>query len=176
MKEKNKEIVQELEKKLQESKSVVFTDYRGLTVNDMNSLRRELNKNGVQYKVVKNTFSMIAAKKIGMENLAQYLEGPTAIAFCAKDEIIPFKILEKFAKTNEALKIKSGLIEGRLIDENQIKAIVSIPSREVLLSKLATLLQSGILGLLFVLQASMRNLLGVLDAKVKSDTNNQAKQ
>ena len=110
-KEKEK-MVEALREDLSKAKVVVLTDYRGLTVAQINSLRRILKEEGAQYKVVKNTLMRLAVKETGLEKLEPYLEGPTAIAYGYDEPVVPVKLLVKFAKENDHLSIKAGALEG----------------------------------------------------------------
>ena len=111
--EKKKQMVAEIAEKLKNSKSTILTDYRGLTVAEMNELRKQLREAGVEYKVLKNTLTRRATAETGLSELDQHLTGPTAIAFSAEDVVAPAKILYKFSKDHEALEIKGGVVEGR---------------------------------------------------------------
>ena len=157
-------VVLEIKEKLQASKGVVLTDYRGLNVSAITELRRKLRAAGVEYKVVKNTLTSIAAKELGIENIDAYLSGPTAIAYGLEDAVAPAKVIAEFAKEHKELEIKAGLLEGKLIGVDQIKALANLPSREVLLAKLLGSMQSPLYGMANVLQGNIRNLVYVLDA------------
>lgn len=137
-------IVEEISNYIKDAQSVVLVDYRGLTVEQDTQLRKELREAGVTYKVYKNTMLNFAFKGTDFEALAPYLEGPTAAAICSTDATAPARVLGKFAKTAEALEIKGGVVEGVAYDAKGIASIASIPSREVLLSKLLGSMQSPI--------------------------------
>lgn len=157
-------VVQEIKGKLEASKGAVLADYRGLNVAQVTELRRRLREAGVEYKVVKNTLTKLAAAELGLEGLNPYLEGPTAIAFGIEDPVAPAKILSEFAKTNKALEIKAGVLEGKVIDFNGVKALADLPSREVLLAKVLGGMQAPLYGFANVLQGNLRNLVYVLEA------------
>lgn len=159
----NEKIVAEIKQKLEESTAVILTNYRGLNVAQMTQLRAKLREAGVEYKVLKNTLTRLAAHQVGLEGLDDYLTGPTAIAF-SKDPVAPAKILSNFAKENKALEIKAGVLEGKIIDLEGVKALASLPSREELLAKVVGGMQAPIYGLAFVLSGCLRNLVYVLDA------------
>jgi large subunit ribosomal protein L10 len=142
--EKKKQVVAEIAEKLRNSKSTVLTDYRGLSVAEMNELRKQLREAGVEYKVLKNTLTRRATAETGLNELDQHLTGPTAIAFSAEDVIAPAKILYKFAKDHDALEIKGGVVEGRVVGIDEIKELADLPSREGLLSMLLSVLQAPI--------------------------------
>jgi large subunit ribosomal protein L10 len=136
--------INEIADKLRESQTTVIADYRGLTVAEVTELRKQLREAGVEFKVYKNTLTRLAVQKEGFTELDQYLTGPNAIAFSNNDVVAPAKILVDFAKKNENLEIKGGIIEGKVVDANAIKALASLPNREGLLSMLLSVLQAPI--------------------------------
>lgn len=143
----NKQVqVQEITEKFQGAASVVVVDYRGLNVAQVTELRKQLREAGVEFKVYKNTLTRRAAEAAGLEGINDVLVGPNAIAFSNEDVVAPAKIINEFAKKNEALEIKAGIIEGTISSVEDVKALAELPSREGLLSML-----------LSVLQAPMRN-------------------
>ncbi|MGN0168447.1 MAG: 50S ribosomal protein L10 [Acetatifactor sp.] len=137
-------IVEEISANIKDAQSVVLVDYRGLTVEQDTQLRKKLREAGVTYKVYKNTFMTRAFKDTEFEGLTQYLEGPSAVAISAEDATAPARVLSEFAKTADKLEIKAGVVEGTVYDAKGIASIASIPSREVLISKLLGSLQSPI--------------------------------
>ena len=118
------------------SNAAVLTEYRGLSVAQMKELRRSLGT-GVTYAVVKNTLTKIAARDAGVEGLDSLLEGPSAIAFVSGDAVDAAKGIRDFAKSNPALVIKGGIMDGAVLTAAEITKIANLESREVLLSKLA---------------------------------------
>lgn len=137
-------IVEEISASIKDAQSVVLVDYRGLTVEQDTQLRKNLREAGVTYKVYKNTFMTRAFKDTAFEGLTQYLEGPSAVAISSEDATAPARVLSEFAKTANQLEIKAGVVEGVVYDAKGIASIASIPSREVLISKLLGSLQSPI--------------------------------
>lgn len=137
-------IVQEISEQIKDAQSVVLVDYRGLTVEEVTALRKELREAGVTYKVYKNTLMNFAFKGTDFESMSSLLEGPNAIAISKTDATAPARILAKFAKTATALELKAGVVEGTFYDAEGIKAIASVPSREELLSKFLGSIQSPI--------------------------------
>ena len=133
--EQKASVVSEIKEKFGNAKSVVLFDYRGLTVSEVTELRRALRESDSDYKVYKNTLAKRAANENGLE-LDSYLEGPTAISF-SNDELAPVKILSEFAKSHEALQLKAGIVEGKVVDSNELGKYAAIPSREGLLTMLA---------------------------------------
>lgn len=149
--ELKKPIVEEISANIKDAQSVVLVDPRGLTVAQDTELRRMLRKEGVTYKVYKNTMMNFAFKGTDCEGLSQYLEGPSAIAISKDDATAPARILCKFAKTANKLEIKGGVVEGTVYDSKGIEAISNVPSREELLGKLLGSIQSPISNLARVL-------------------------
>ena len=141
--ELKKPVVEEISELLNGAATAVVVDYRGLTVAEDTELRKQLREAGVVYKVYKNTMINFAIKDTEFADLAQHLEGPTAIAVC-KDDATASAVLANFAKTAEALEIKGGVVDGVYYDAAGIGQIASIPSREVLLSKLLGSMQSPV--------------------------------
>ncbi|MDQ0255994.1 large subunit ribosomal protein L10 [Evansella vedderi] len=142
--EKKIQIVDEITTKFQESQSTIVVDYRGLDVAEVTELRKQLREAGVDFKVYKNTMARRATEKAGLQELDASLVGPTAIAFSNDDVIAPAKVLAGFAKKHEALEIKAGIIEGKVVSVDEVKAIADLPSREGLLSMLLSVLQAPI--------------------------------
>ena len=144
-------IVDEISETIKGAQSLVVVDYRGLTVAEDTQLRKKLREAGVSYKVYKNTLVNRAIAGTEFESLKDVLEGPNAFAVSADDATAPARVLAEFAKTAPNLEIKAGVVEGTFYDADGMKAISSIPSREVLLSKLLGSLQSPIANLARVL-------------------------
>lgn len=156
--ETKKQVVELMTEKFNGSKSVIITDYRGLTVAEVTELRSKLREAGVEYKVVKNTLLKIAAKNAGIEGADDYFQGPTAVAFGLEDAVSPAQVLSKFAKDHKDLEIKGGILEGNIIGVQEVKALADLPSREVLLGQVASVFQAPIAGLVNVLQGPIRKL------------------
>ncbi|MFJ7921089.1 50S ribosomal protein L10 [Lysinibacillus fusiformis] len=141
----NKQVqVQEITEKFQNASSVVVVDYRGLNVTQVTELRKQLREAGVEFKVYKNTLTRRAAEAAGLEGINDVLVGPNAIAFSNEDVVAPAKIINEFAKKNEALEIKAGIIEGTISSVEDVKALAELPSREGLLSMLLSVLQAPV--------------------------------
>lgn len=137
-------VVTEIADKLQQAASVVVVDYRGLSVAQVTELRKQLRDAGVEFKVYKNSMTRRATETAGLEGLNEHLTGPNAIAFSTEDVVAPAKILNDFAKQNEQLEIKAGVIEGSIASAEDVKALASLPSREGLLSMLLSVLQAPV--------------------------------
>ena len=156
--------VAELKDLLSSSKGAVLVDYCGLTVAEDTELRSKMREAGVKYMVAKNTFIRIAANEAGIEGLVAYLEHNTAVAFSAEDPVAPAKILNDFSKDHKALEIKAGILDGKVIALDEVKALAELPSREELLAKLVGSMQAPISGLVNVLQGTIRNFVYTLEA------------
>jgi large subunit ribosomal protein L10 len=130
--------------KLRESVSTVVADYRGLNVAQVTELRKQLREAGVEFQVLKNTLLRRATAAADLTELDEVLTGPTAVAFGTNDAVAPAKVLNDFAKKNDALKLKGAVVEGRVIGESEIKALAELPSREGLLSMLLSVLQAPV--------------------------------
>lgn len=143
--------------KFKESASVVVVDYRGLNVEQVTELRKQLREAGVEMKVIKNAILSRAAVAAGLEGMGDVFAGPTAVAFSSEDVVAPAKIMYEFAKTAEALEIKGGVIEGKVSTVEEINSLATLPNREGLLSML-----------LSVLQAPVRNVAYAVNAVIES--------
>ena len=111
---KKETLVQAAAEKFESAASVVIVDYRGLTVEEVTNLRKQLRDAGVEMKVIKNSILSRAAKKVGLDGLDEVFTGPTAVAFSNDDVVAPAKIIDEFAKDAKALEIKGGVIEGKV--------------------------------------------------------------
>ncbi len=134
------------------SAGAVLTEYRGLTVKELQTLRRSLGANA-NYAVVKNTLTKIAAEQAGFNGLDDYLAGPTAVAFIKGDVVEVAKGLRDFAKANPALVIKGGFLDGKALDAKEVGKLADLESREVLLAKLAGAMQASLAQALYVFNA-----------------------
>jgi large subunit ribosomal protein L10 len=163
--------VAEIVETFQESAGAVLTDYRGLTVKQLQELRRALGENA-NYAVVKNTLTQIAAREAGVDGFDDLLTGPTAIAFIKGDVVEAAKGLRDFAKANPALIIKGGLYEGKSLDAGEIAKLADLESREVLLGKLAGAMLASLSQAVYLLNAPLAQtarLAGALQAKAEQD-------
>ena len=159
------EQVELLKGKLTSAKVAVLTDYRGLTVKQIQDLRGRLRSQDVEYRVIKNTLARRAAAEAGHEDFQELLKGPVAIAFGYGELSTPAKLLGEFARqTRLRLDIVGGLIEGRVMSAEQVRQTADLPSREVLLAQLLGTLQSPIAQLVGTIQAPMQQLVGLLEA------------
>jgi len=156
------QVVESLGEQLHTVSNLFLIDYRGLKVVDATELRRKIREFDGTYVVVKNTLALRAAKEHGLEHVGPYLEGPTAVAFHKRDVVGMAKLLTEIAKSNPNFRFKGALIDGKVVPVSEIQAIASLPSREVLLSKLVFLLKAPLQRLAGVLKAPARDLALVL--------------
>jgi len=157
-------VVAELHKKLQDVNLAILSDYSGIKVKDITDLRNNLRKADSELKVVKNNLLSIALKDTNFTLLDEHLKGPKALMMNFGDVVEPTKILVEFAKKNEKLEIKAGVLDGKLLTKEQISALAELPSRDVLLGKLLSVLVGVQTQLVTVLSAVPRGLVQVLEA------------
>jgi len=158
------EKVEELKGLLKEAKSIILNDFTGLDVKDISELRKVCRENNVVYRVVKNTLARRSIKELGLDELEPLFEGPTAIALSTEDEIAPAQVLKKFADEYELPRFKGGYVAGRVFGPEEVERLAQLPSKEVLLAKVVGTMQAPLRGLLHCLDASLRNLVLVLNA------------
>ena len=150
---KKETLVQAAAEKFESAASVVIVDYRGLTVEEVTNLRKQLRDAGVEMKVIKNSILSRAAKKVGLDGLDEVFTGPTAVAFSNDDVVAQAKIIDEFAKDAKALEIKGGVIEGKVSSVEQITALAKLPNREGLLSMLLSVLQAPVRNVAYAVKA-----------------------
>ena len=143
---------EELKSKFEKAKLVILADYRGINVADITKMRADLRNDKCEYVVAKNSTLKFAVKGTEFEGISDKLEGPTAVTFSYDDYVAPAKVLYDYAKDSEFYKIKGGIMDGKIISSEEIIKLAKLPSREMLLTQLAT-----------VLLANIRNLAVVLD-------------
>lgn len=160
--------VKKLHDKFSRARAGVFADYKGLTVQEITELRKMLRESGVEFKVVKNTLAVIAAKGTPFELASKYFVGPTSIAVSYKDPVAPAKIMVSYAKKDEKLNIKAGVVEGNLIELEGVKRLSELPSKEVLLAKALATMKSPAANLVGVLQGLVRKFVYTLKAIEKT--------
>jgi large subunit ribosomal protein L10 len=162
--DKKKEIVKDLREKFIRSKVVIVTDYKGLDVATINDLRRKLREFEVEYKVAKNSLLIRASEETDVALIKDCFKGPSAIALSYEDPIAPAKVLTKFANEHDELEIKTGVLDGKVLDINAIKAMSILPSREVLLGQLLSAVNGVPTNFVRVLNAIPVRFLNVLQA------------
>ncbi|RLB30043.1 MAG: 50S ribosomal protein L10 [Desulfobacteraceae bacterium] len=162
-KEKEK-IITGLKERLGKACGTFLVDYQGLNVDELTKLRRELRKKGIEFQVVKNRLLLIASQDTEADILRDYLAGPCALAITYDDVVTPAKVLTKFMQDYEALEIKIGQINGKLVELSAIKRLAQLPSKEVLLSQLLFSLSGVPISFVRLLSEMPRRLINVLEA------------
>ncbi|MBO0693414.1 MAG: 50S ribosomal protein L10 [Acidimicrobiaceae bacterium] len=151
-------VVDEVRERLNDADAVILTEYRGLKVKDMATLRRSLTTSGGDYKVYKNTLVRFAARDAGLDGLEPLLEGPTGVAFVKGDAAAVAKALRDFSRTQPLLVIKGGVLGQKILSAPETTALADLPSREVLLARVAGALAAPLQQMAGLLQALPRNL------------------
>lgn len=171
-KEQRINAVSKIEKIIERSKSIVFADYHGLSSDQMNDLRSKLKENNSDASVSKNSLLKIALKnkRLGGSPIDGFLKGPTLAIHSFEDTLAGVKTLFKYAKENEALKIKAGLIDGDFVESDQLKILSQLPSKEELLTKVTYGLKSPIVSFVNIFSGSQRKFVYALSAIAKAKT------
>ena len=156
--------VELLTEKMQNSEGLILADFSGLTVLEVNELRRKCREQGVEFRVVKNRLARRAATAAEVSDLEELLKGPTAIAFGYESPVEPAKVLAEFAKQNEKVSIKGGLLEGKVISLAEVKALSELPSREELLAQIARGFNAPTQGFVNVLTGTVSAFVRALNA------------
>ena len=146
-------MVEEVAGKFNDAVSAVIVDVRGLTVEQSNDLRKQLREENIELKVIKNKILTRASESANLEGLQELFVGPSAVAFSKDDAIAPARILKKFADSVEALEIKGGVIEGNIVNVEEINKFAALPSREGLLSMLLSTLQAPVRNFAYAVKA-----------------------
>ena len=157
----NKAQLEEIKSHLQDAGAVWCVDYRGLSVKEIQQLRRDIRANDAQMFVFKNTLMHIALEELGMPSMDEILSGPSAFVFTGEDPVASAKAIKNFAKTNELLEIKGGLMDGAFQDAAAVQAIADLPSREELIAKLLGTISNP-------MAKTVRTLNAVLEAPVRA--------
>jgi large subunit ribosomal protein L10 len=148
--------VEVIKDRLRDSAAALLTEYRGLTVKDLGELRASLRGSQTEYKVLKNTLTAIAAREVGYAELESVLQGPTAVAFVRGDPVQAAKDLAEFARSHPALLLKGGVMDGRVLDAEGVRTLATMESREVLLARMAGMLQGSLQQTVNLLAAPLR--------------------
>ena len=162
--DKKKEIVKNLHEKFSRSKVIIVTDYKGLDVTTINDLRRKLGEEKIEYKVVKNSLLIRASDETDVALIKDYFKGPSAVALSYDDPVAPAKILTKFSEEYKQLEIKTGVMDGKVLDVGAIKKISTLPGREELLGQFLSVANGVATGFVRVLNAVPVQFLNVLQA------------
>ncbi|MBL7069601.1 MAG: 50S ribosomal protein L10 [Candidatus Omnitrophica bacterium] len=160
-----KEIMtKELAGDLKNSSDIYMSEYIGLKADEVNELRRQLETSSSKYLVVKNSIARIALESAGLGDLAKFVNGNTGMVLSGDNPILTARIISKFSKDHEALKIKGGLLDGDIIDMARIKFLASLPGREELIARIAYGMKSPISGFVFLLGNMLKSLVYVMQA------------
>ncbi len=162
--EQKKQIVEALRDQFLKSKIVIVTDYKGLDVTAINELRKKLKEAGIQYQVAKNTLFIRAAEDTRIALIKDHFKGPNAVAMGHDDPVAPAKVLTAFSEQNNKLEIKVGVLDGKVIQMADIKALAALPGKEVLLAQLLGVLNGVPTALVRALGDVPTRLVRVLDA------------
>lgn len=163
----NKESVAELKERFAGVQTAVLTEYRGLTVRQLSDLRKQLKGASAEYKVVKNRLARIAIKDSVLDGLGKHLTGPTGVAYTRHDPVSVAKALQAFVRSNPALTIKVGVVEGKVLEPSALKSLAELPSKEALRAQLVGALQGPMSKLVTLLTAVQGELVRVIEARSK---------
>ena len=172
--ERKQELIDKYAEMLSQSQGVILTDYRGLTVSQIETVRNKLREVNSPYHVVKNTLLELALKQSGLPTPEEILSGPVAASFCYTDLPAVAKTLVDFTKELDTFKIKGGLMGKEIVNSEDIKSLASLPSRQVLLAQVVGGFQAPISGLATALSGILRSLVYVLQARKEQLDENSA--
>jgi large subunit ribosomal protein L10 len=161
------ETVEEFRTRLDGVTTVLLTEYRGLTVQQLADLRKQLRAVSAEYKVIKNRLARIAIVTSKLEALNGHLKGPTGLVISKQDPVAVAKTLHTFARTNQALAIKAGYVEGQVLLATELRALADLPSREMLRSQIVGVVQGPLAQLVGLLTAAQRELAFILSERGK---------
>lgn len=159
-----KSIVEDLHERFSKSKVLIVTDYKGLDVTSINTLRRKLREADVEFKVAKNSLMVRAAENTDVDLIKDSFKGPNAIAISYDDPVAPAKVLTDFAKENKKLEIKLGVMNGKVMDQSAIVALSALPSKEALIGQLLSVINGVPTALVRTLNAVPSGFVNVLQA------------
>lgn len=155
-------VVQDIKERIEGNQIAIVSQYIGITAEQATALRKSLRENDVSYTVFKNTLAKRALDDLGLGDAASFMEGPTAWAF-SKDPVTPAKLLKEFGKTNPKVTMTGGILEGKVVTVDQLKALADLPSRDVLLAQVVGTIAAPLRNFVGTLSAVPRNLVNVLD-------------
>lgn len=155
--------IDELKETISQSCVAIATDYRGFTVDEITRLRRGLQENGAEYTVVKNTLTRIAVQDTDYEGLQEFLKGPTALVLGSEDPVSPAKTLSEFIKKAKKGSIKGGMLEGKVLNESDVKDLASLPSKDELYAKMLGSINSPATGIAMCINAVARDMVICID-------------
>jgi large subunit ribosomal protein L10 len=159
------ETIEDLKSRLNGVKTVLLAEYRGLTVSQLSDLRKQLKAVSAEYKIVKNRLARLAIASSAVAELGTALKGPTGLVLAKGDPVSVAKALSNFARTNQALVVKVGVVDGQVLQPAGLKALADLPSRDALRAQIAGALQGPLASLVGLLQAPQRQLVYVLEQR-----------
>jgi large subunit ribosomal protein L10 len=162
------ESVEEFKTRLEGAKTVLVTEYRGLTVQQLSDLRKQLRGVSATYKVMKNRLAKLAMTDSDLAKLGPHLKGPTGMVISTEDPVAVTKALHTFARTNQALAIKAGFVEGQVLPASELKALSELPSKETIRAQIIGAIQGPLVQIAGLLQAAPRELAFVLSERGKN--------
>jgi len=166
--EKKAQVIDSLQEIFSKCSVGILTDYRGMSTAELSELRRKLSESGIGYRVVKNTLAEFAAKRAGMDELADSFTGPVAVVFGYGEISEPARVLADYIRTSKStLGIKGGFLGDRLLASRDVETLSTLPSREVLISQVMAGIQSPIVALASLLGSPIRGVVGVLQARIQ---------
>ena len=165
--ERKEDILGDLEEKLRSSQALLMTDYRGMSVGQMQTIRNRLGELDCTYQVVKNRLVRLAMDRAGIEYVPALFDGPTAIGFCYQDLVGPAHALVEYSRETKLLVVRGGLMGDRILDQQQVVEIASLPTRDELLAQMMSRLQAPLYGLAYVLSEQVQGLLRVIMARAQ---------
>jgi large subunit ribosomal protein L10 len=168
-KQEKQRVVAELTERLKATQTLIVTDYRGLSVTEIDDLRTKLLEHGARYSVVKNTLTRLAAEQAGTKELLELIDGPTAIAFldAEADPVAAAKVLSDAASQGRILVVRGGLLDGVPVTEEQVKSLASLPPAEILHGQLVSALAGPLTMVVGLFTAPLRDFVNVIDARIK---------
>jgi large subunit ribosomal protein L10 len=167
----NKEVVKGIVDDFSKAKSAVLVDYRGINVAQDTEMRAALRAAGIKYRIIKNTMTRFAVREIGLEGLEPFLKGPTALATSDTDVVAPAKLMSEYAKKIDKIKVKAGVVEGKVVAIKGVDSLATLPPKEVLVAMFLGGLNAPITGLVNVLNGNIRGLACVLNAIAEKKNN-----
>jgi len=168
-KQEKQEIVEELADKFSRQKAAVFSDYSGLTTEQIRGLKIKLREQGIDYQVAKKTLIDLALEKAGFKEIkARRLPGQVAVIFGYGDEVAPARLAYNFSKSNKSFKILAALVQGKFLEEEAALSLAKLPSKQELLAKLVGGIAAPLSGIACVLQGNLRKLIYILEAKSRA--------
>jgi large subunit ribosomal protein L10 len=157
-------VIDELVTQLSRAKLTILTDYRGLSVTGLQTLRASLRQNNAEFRIAKNTLTRIAAEKAGIDGMLPMLDGPLALVLAYDDIVAPSKTISDFVRTSRILTIKGAVLDNQILTAAAVEDLATLPSREELLAKLLGLLNSPAQRLVTVINAPVQSLVRVVNA------------